>query len=205
MSLRLRKIFLLGIFASAPLALTIYVVVQLIMAFDSLFRPVAERFMGVSTGQGIPGVGIVVGIVVIFLVGLAAPSLLGRQFMLYVEKIVERVPLAKIVYSGSKQIFDSFSGDGLHKLSRVVMVRFPQAETWTIGFLTHHFEEGDFPVSAEEWTTVYVPTTPNPTSGYIVFAKKKDLIFMEMSSEEALKYIISCGLTNMKLTVAKSA
>ena len=191
---RLKKIFLVGLFASAPLALTIYVVVQLIVWFDSLFQPVVSKFLGFSGDQSIPGVGILVGLMFILVVGVAAPSLLGRQFMLYVERIVDRRPFAKVVYSGTKQIFESFSSDTLRKSSRVVLVRFPHDAVWSIAFITKELSETEFPDKGEGWVAVFVPTTPVPTAGFLIFVESKNLIPLKMASEEALKYIVSCGL-----------
>lgn len=194
----------MGLFTSAPLALTVYVVVQLIVWFDSLFQPIAERFLGVSGHLSFPGVGILMGILFILAVGVAAPSLLGRQLMLLVEKIVERVPIAKVVYSGVKQIFESLSSEALKKSSRVVLVHFPQQKVWCIGFVTKEIPKGEFPEEGSDWVAVFVPTTPVPSAGFLVFCQSAELIPLQMGSEEALKYIVSCGLARGHLMRAKA-
>jgi uncharacterized membrane protein len=188
---KLRSILILGVLASAPLALTVYVFIGLFTLFDSLFQPLVQRLPFVS--QPIPGLGIVMGLIFIFIVGLLAPSLIGKQLLIATERILERVPLAKLVYSGTKQIFDSFTNETFKKFNRVVLVEFPRKGAYTLGFVTAEYQESLVP-GANARIGVFVPTTPNPTGGYLIFLAPEDLVEVAISAEEALKLILSGGL-----------
>ncbi len=192
----LRRLFIVGIFAAAPMALTLYLIVELARWFDSLFQPIVQRFVIFNLGHPVPGLGIVLGVLFILLIGLIAPSLIGKQVFAAAEKIVDRLPLAKLIYSGTKQIFDSFSQTGMKKFNRAVLIRFPHQSSMTMGFVTQEFQNGTLPGSkqGESWVSVFVPTTPNPTSGYLLFVPEAEVVSLALSSEEALKFVISCGL-----------
>lgn len=190
----IRRLFIVGIFAAAPLALTLYLIIQLAKWFDSLFQPVVQKFVVPLLGYPIPGLGILLGILVILIIGLLAPSLIGKQFLGMIERVVDRLPLAKLIYSGTKQIFDSFSQTGLKKFNRAVLIRFPHQNSMTIGFVTQEFQPGTLAGMEKSWVSVFVPTTPNPTSGYLLFVPESDIVPLALSSEEALKFVISCGL-----------
>jgi uncharacterized membrane protein len=190
---RLRKVFVVGVFAAAPLALTIYLVIQLAGWFDSLFQPLLMRALPDYTSP-IPGLGIIIGIFVILVIGLLAPSLIGKQVLMATEKIVDRVPLAKLIYSGTKQIFDSFSQSGISKFSRVVLVPFPLEKCLALGFVTQELEEKVVAGTKGRQLSVFIPTTPNPTSGYLIIYPEEEAIPVQISAEEALKLIISGGI-----------
>jgi uncharacterized membrane protein len=189
----LRRLFIVGIFSTAPLALTAYILFQLANWFDNLFQPIVQKVLPNYT-HAIPGLGIIIGIVFILLVGLLAPSIFGKQLLGLTERIVDRVPLAKLVYSSTKQIFDSFSQTGISKFSRVVLVRFPHPGTLSFGFVTQDISEGLIPGTQGRQLSVFVPTTPNPTSGYLIVVSESEAIPSQLSPEEALKLIISCGI-----------
>jgi len=191
----LRRIFLVGIFATAPLGLTVFLLWKLFGWLDDLFQPVIQPVWLQYFSRPIPGLGILVGILFVFIVGLVAPSILGKQILFLMDKTLERLPVAKWIYSGTKQIFDSFGKSNLSKFNRVVMVRFPQTGSHAIGFVTQEIPNLDLRDGTQgKKLVVFIPTTPNPTSGYIVFVSEADSIPLEMSVDEALKFIISVGL-----------
>jgi uncharacterized membrane protein len=188
-----RRHFIVGIFSTAPLALTAYLIYQLANWFDNLFQPLVQRVV-LNYSHPVPGLGIVLGIAFICLVGVLAPSLIGKQFLTVTEKIVDRLPLAKLIYSGTKQIFDSFSQSGITKFSRVVLVHFPHESALSFGFVTQELENGAIPGTIGRQLSVFIPTTPNPTSGYLIVVPEAKAIAVKISPEEALKLIISCGI-----------
>jgi uncharacterized membrane protein len=145
-------------------------------------------------GYNIPGLGILLGVIAIVMFGVIAPSILGKQFLFLTERIVDRLPLVKLIYSGTKQIFDSFSMSHSEKFRRVVYVRFPHKDSFSIGFVTQDRPEGWVDNHADYRLSVFVPTTPNPTSGYLLFLREADTIPLNLPVEEALKLIISGGL-----------
>lgn len=180
-------------FSTAPIALTAYLIFQLANWFDNLFQPIVQKVVPSYT-QPVPGLGIILGIACIALVGLIAPSLIGKQFLTAMERVVDRLPLAKVIYSGTKQIFDSFSQSGITKFSRVVLVKFPHQGALTFGFVTQEIEPTQIPGTTGHQLSVFIPTTPNPTSGYLVIVPESDCTTVNISPEEALKLIISCGI-----------
>jgi len=190
----LRRLFFVGVFTAAPLALTIYLLMKLFGWFDSIFQPLVHPIVQPYFMQDVPGLGIVVGLLFILMVGLMAPSLIGKHVILIIERAVNRVPLAKLIYSGTKQIFDSFSESQIGKFNRVVLVPFPRDNSYSIGFVTHETHETWVPGKHDMKMAVFIPTTPNPTSGYLLFVSPKDAISLSISVEDALKLIISGGL-----------
>jgi uncharacterized membrane protein len=189
----LRRLFFVGIFTATPIALTLWLIVQLFGWFDGLFSPIVGIIHN-YTGYTVPGLGFIVGIIFILFIGVLAPSLLGRQVIKITENIVHRLPLIKLVYSGTKQIFDSFSESSLSKFSRVVMVPFPKEGTYVIGFVTKEVPEGWVPGHPENKISVFLPTTPNPTSGYLLFVKESEAISLDIKVDDALKVVISGGM-----------
>lgn len=183
-----------GVLASAPLALTVYVLLSLFGWFDSLFQPLVLQFSIFQ--RPIPGLGILVGLIFIFIVGVLAPSLLGKQFLILTERILEKVPLAKVLYSGTKQIFDSFTNDSFKKFNRVVFVPFPHSQAFALGFVTTEYEKSPVPGESTK-LAVFVPTTPNPTGGYLLFIDEAEVRPASLTVEEALKVILSGGVVRL--------
>lgn len=187
----LRRLFLVGLFTLAPLALTVWIIIKTFQWMDSLFQP---TFIAHYIGFNFPGLGILLGVAAIVLFGIIAPSILGKQFLFLTERVVEKLPLVKLIYSGTKQIFDSFSKSSSEKFRRVVYVEFPHKNSYSIGFVTQDRPDGWIDGHSDYRLAVFVPTTPNPTSGYLLFLRDEDTIPLNISVEEALKLVISGGL-----------
>jgi uncharacterized membrane protein len=198
---KLRSTFVIGIFASAPLAITGYVFFILFSWFDGFFQPLVIKLLDTLGfyDKPVPGLGILLGILFVFIIGLLAPSLIGKQLLVIMERIVERLPLVKLIYSGTRQIFESFSGAQLSKFNRVVVVPFPSENSLTIGFVTSEVKGGLVAEKANHKVAVFVPTTPNPTSGYLIYVEPQKAISINMSVEDALKLVISGGLVQPKI------
>ena len=121
------------------------------------------------------------------------------------EAIVHRLPLVKLIYTGTKQIFDSFSETSKSKFSRVVMIPFPRDGTFVIAFVTKEVEEGWVPGHPENKVSVFIPTTPNPTSGYLAFYNPSETIPLDISVDDALKIIISGGMVRPPELAARTS
>jgi uncharacterized membrane protein len=188
---RIRSTLVVGLLATAPLALTVYIFLVFIEWFDSLFQPIAQQIPYLP--ENIWGLGIVVGIILVFVVGIVAPSILGRQLLIVSEKIVEKLPLVKLVYSGTKQIFDSFKADTFKKFNRVVLIEFPRPGAYAIAMVTADYQKSVIE-NRNITVAVFVPTTPNPTSGYLLFLSPEQITPVSMGVDEALKVIISGGI-----------
>jgi len=169
--------------------------------FDGVFQPLIPSYFY----QHIPGLGFLIGILVILGVGVFAPSLIGKQLIRLTESVVHRLPLAKLIYTGTKQIFDSFSETNVSKFSRVVMIPFPRDGTYVIAFVTKEVKEGWVPGHPENKLSIFIPTTPNPTSGYLAFYKPSETIPLDITVDDALKVIISGGMVRPPDLVARTS
>jgi len=193
---RLRGWLVAGILVVAPLALTGYIVWELVGYFDSL----VERWIPVSLNPGtylpvkVPGYGLVVVLAGLTLIGAVTASLLGRWFVGLSERMVSRTPIVNGLYGAIKQIVETVFAKRSETFRQVVLVEFPRPEAWTIAFVcgTAHGEIAR--TSEEELVPVYVPTTPNPTSGYLIFVPRSQVRTLHMSVEDGLKLVVSLGI-----------
>ncbi|UCH63714.1 MAG: DUF502 domain-containing protein [Fidelibacterota bacterium] len=189
MGAKLRRIFLAGIFTAIPVYVT-YKVLEIIFQFmDRFLAPVVQPIIIHYLGFSIPGLGLVMMIIALFLLGLFVTNFLGRALYGYFEKIVVRIPIASNVYSFAKQIVQTFSRDQRSAFLKVVWLQYPRQGLWALGFVTGTSQSED----GESHYNIFVPTTPNPTSGYVVFMAQKDTIEADLSIEEGFKLLISGG------------
>jgi len=202
-----RRYFIVGVFTVAPFALTIYIVLILATWFDALFQPpilvVTDRLFGFD--QPIPGLGIIIGLAVILGVGMAAPSFIGKQIVALTEAVVKRIPFAKMIYIAARQVLDAIAKPGAEKFNRVVMVPFLKDGLYAMGFVTQETKASWVPNREDHKLAVFVPTTPNPTSGYLIFIDPKDTTPLALSVEEGLRVVISGALAKPDYLVKEEA
>jgi uncharacterized membrane protein len=203
---RLRTSFLTGIVVIAPVALTIWLIWSVIGWFDGFvlpfvpdaYRPeeILNTIFGYDLKLNIRGVGVVVFLVFATLVGWLAKGLIGRSFIKYAENLVNRMPVVRSFYSGIKQIAETVFAQQERSFEKACMIEYPRKGIWAIGFIstTAKGEIADRNSSNGPMVSVFVPTTPNPTSGFLLFVPKKDFIELDMSIEDAAKLVISAGL-----------
>jgi uncharacterized membrane protein len=145
-------------------------------------------------GYQIPGIGALLTVLVVFVTGALASNILGQRLLLFWEGLLGRIPVVKTIYSSVKQVSDTlFAPDG-QAFSKALLVQYPRKDSWTIAFLTGTPGGGVARHLQGEHVSVYVPTTPNPTSGFFLMMRKADVIELDMSVDEALKYVISMGV-----------
>ena len=144
--------------------------------------------------RDIPGLGAILTVAIVLVTGLLATNFFGKQLITLWENLLNRVPVVKSIYAGVKQVSDTLFSDSGNAFRHAVLVQFPHSGAWTIAFITGQ-PGGEVAIQLRgEHVSVYVPTTPNPTSGYFLLIPKEDVITLEMSVDEALKYIISMGV-----------
>ena len=191
----MKRYFITGLLVLVPLLITLWVLATLIGIMDqsllllpSAWRPEAQL------GYRIPGLGALLTLLIVFVTGLVATNFFGKQLIIMWEALLGRVPVVKSIYNSVKQVSDTlFSGSG-QAFRKALLVQFPHQGSWTIAFLTGQ-PGGDVTNHLQgEYVSVYVPTTPNPTGGYFLMMRKSDVIELDMSVDEALKYIISMGV-----------
>ncbi|MBS4023480.1 MAG: DUF502 domain-containing protein [Dethiobacter sp.] len=186
----IRRIFITGLVISLPALITIYILGFTFNTVDSLFGNYIELYFG----RTLPGLGFLVTVTAIFLVGLVATNVFGHRLIRMLETSFARLPVIKPVYSAARQIIEAFSAQRRSLFQSVVMLEYPKKGIYALAFIT---VEGSAEIQSKtkaDVVTVFLPTTPNPTSGFLLMVPRSDLIFMDMSVEEALKLIISGGV-----------
>lgn len=191
----LRRYLITGIIIWVPLVVTVLVARFLIKLMDRslVLIPPAYRPEEIL-GFGIPGLGLLLTIAVLLLTGMLAANLFGRKVVAFWESLLARIPLIRSVYSGAKQVAETVLSDGSTSFKKVMLVQYPRKGVWSLCFQTSTDLAEIQGRTDAEVVCVFVPTTPNPTSGFILFVPREDLIELTMSVDEGLKMIISLGV-----------
>lgn len=193
----LKTYFLTGILVSAPLAITIYLAVELINFIDKKVTGLipAEYNPENYLPYGIPGLGLVILLVALVLIGMVASGFIGNALIKMMNKLIAKMPVVSGIYSALRKILETVMGGGQTSAFRqAVLVQYPRPDLWTIAFITGEVYSGIQKNVKKELVSIYVPTTPNPTSGFLIFVPKKDIIPLELRVDDAWKIIISTGI-----------
>jgi uncharacterized membrane protein len=190
-----KKYFITGLLIWIPLAITIWVLKLVVDVLDQslLLLPTAlqtERCLGVH----IPGLGAILTVLIVFLTGVFATNFFGAQLVELWHEILHRIPVVNSIYSSVKQISDTLFSSSGQAFRKALLVQWPREGMWTIAFLTGTPGGGVAEHLPPETIAVYVPTTPNPTGGYFIIVERRHVIELDMSVDQALKYIISMGV-----------
>ena len=191
----MKKYFITGLLIWIPLAITFMVLAWIIGTLDAilLWLPV-EHQPSRYIGFNIPGVGVVASLLIIFFTGLIAANVLGQKLVRLWEALLSRIPVVKSIYYSVKQVSDTLFSSSGQAFRKALLVQYPREGAWTIAFLTGQ-PGGDAANHLHgDYVSVYVPTTPNPTSGFFLMMPREDVVELDMSVDEALKYIISMGV-----------
>jgi len=193
----MKRYFITGLLIWVPLGMTIWVLNFLIGTMDQSLLLLPENLQPENLlGMNIPGIGTVLTLFVVFVTGLLTTNIIGQKLVLFWEGVLWRIPVVKSIYYGFKQVSDTlFSSQG-EAFRKALLVQYPREGLWTIAFMTGQ-PGGDVVNHLKgEYISVYVPTTPNPTSGFFLMMLKSDVIELDMSVDVALKYIISMGVVS---------
>jgi len=190
-----RKYFLTGVLIWIPLVITLWVLNLIVTTMDSTLLLLPESLQPKSwLGFNIPGLGVVLTLVVVLLTGVFAANIIGQRLVQVGESLLARIPVVKTIYNSVKQVSDTlFSSQG-QAFRKALLVQFPHSETWTVAFLTGTPSGEVAQKLAGDRISVYVPTTPNPTSGFFLIVLRSNVVELDMSVDEALKYVISIGV-----------
>ena len=190
---RLRSWFFTGILVTAPVLLTIYITWAAIQLIDSQVVSLIPILADWNRLE-VPGVGLVIGVMLITLIGALAAGFLGRWIIRLGESLLNRMPVVRSIYGASKQILETIISSQSDAFREVVLVEYPRKGLWVIGFVTGGTKGEVNRRINIDMVNVFVPTTPNPTSGFLLFCPRKDVVFMEMTVEEAVKLVVSGGI-----------
>lgn len=196
LSKRIRNYFLAGVLVTAPISITLYAAWTILDFVDDFITDLipAPYNPVMYLPVAVPGLGIAILITAVTLIGFLTANYLGRILIGWGERIVERMPVVRSIYGALKQIFETVLSDQTKSFQEVVLLEYPRREMWTLGFVIGKTSGEVQEKTDDEMLNIYIPTTPNPTSGYLVFLARKELRTLNMSVEDALKMIISGGI-----------
>ena len=187
-----RRIFA-GLLAIVPIAVTFWIFKLLFTFLDGFAAPILKRI-----GIEIPGLGIILTLVIVFLLGLLVTNVLGKTLFKWGERILAKLPIVNTIYKTIKQITSAFSGSTVKSFQQVIFMQYPRIGLWTMCFVTNESQNE----TGEEFYHVFVPTTPNPTSGVFIIVPKKDVVHPNISVEDGLKAIISGGILDSGISLS---
>jgi uncharacterized membrane protein len=192
-SRKLRDQFVAGLLVVVPLGATVLILVWLFTSIDNILQPIINAIFG----HNIPGVGFGATVIIVYVVGVIARNIIGRRIIRYGESILNKVPIFRQLYSGIRQVLESFTAPDKTGFMHVVLVEFPKPGMRALGFVTNELKDTD----GDKLISVLIPTAPNPTSGFLQIVKESDVIRTKITVDEALKMIVSAG----RLTPAEVA
>ena len=191
----LRKYIIAGLLVWLPLAATVAIIKLVIDLLDKTILLLPPEWQPATVlGFSIPGFGVVLAISVLLITGMLAANLFGRRLVSLWEAILNRIPLVRTIYNSVKQISTTLFDDKGKSFRKVVMLQYPRKGVWSIGFLSNDNVGTDIENIPEGLVAVFVPTTPNPTSGFIIMTPREDITELNMTVEEGFKFIISMGV-----------
>ena len=191
----MKKYLITGLLIWIPLAITIWVLELIVSTMDQSLLLLPPKYQPHALfGHQIPGLGALLTVLVVFVTGVLASNILGQRLVFFWERILGRIPVVKTIYTAVKQVSDTLFAPGGQAFSKALLVQYPRQGCWTIAFLTGK-PGGDLANHLRgDYVSIYLPTTPNPTSGFFLVMPRADVIELDMSVDEALKYVISMGV-----------
>lgn len=194
---KIKAYFFTGILVTAPVGMTFYLAYKLIFWMDRLVNKMLPPNMLPETSlPTIPGLGVIVLVVLMILIGMFATGFLGKFFLRLGEWIVYKLPFISSIYSLIKQVFTTFLSNKNQAFNQVVMLEYPRKGLWIMGLVSMDTNGEMQEKLPEPMINVFIPTTPNPTSGFLIFVPKSEVIELDISVEDAIKFIISGGIVN---------
>ncbi len=191
----IKRYFITGLLIWVPLAITAWVLVLIVGTMDQSLRLLPEAIHPRSVlGFDIPGVGAILTLLIIVLTGLLAANFIGQRLVVWWEMLLARIPVVNSIYNSVKQVSDTLFSSSGNAFRQALLIEYPRRGAWTIAFLTGKPGGEVLRHLDGEYVSVYVPTTPNPTSGFFLMLPRAEVIELEMSVDKALKYVISMGV-----------
>jgi uncharacterized membrane protein len=190
-----KRYFITGLLIWVPLVITLWVLDLLVSAMDQSLLLLPAQFQTKSwLGVHVPGLGVLLTLLIVFVTGLFAANIIGQRLVRFGERVLARIPVFNSIYHSVKQVSDTLFSPGGQAFRKALLVQWPREGMWTIAFLTGQ-PGGDVANHLRgDYLSIYVPTTPNPTGGYFVMVPRSSVIELDMTVDEALKYVISMGV-----------
>jgi len=201
----LKNYFFTGLLVILPIFITVYVILFLIRGMDAILKFIPVKYLPETYLHiHIPGLGLIFVVILVFAVGLLARNIVGRKIVHLGENIVERIPLVRILYAGVKQLLETIFLQKTDAFKRVALVEYPRRGTYVIGFITGESKGEVQDKTNKNMINVFIPTTPNPTSGFYMLVPDDELVVLNMNVEDAFKLIISGGIISPPKKIAKA-
>lgn len=187
---RIRRILTAGLIVLVPVALTVAVLVWLFRTLDGVLGPLITQL----TGRQIPGLGLLATVALVFFLGLVSRNVFGHRLVGAGEALIRRIPVARSLYAATKGVLASLADRPADAFKRVVLLEYPRSGIWSIGFVTGSLKRQSDGPPIDDLLTIFVPTTPNPTSGFLVLVPRAETTELPVSVEEGIRLVISAGL-----------
>jgi uncharacterized membrane protein len=191
---RLRGYFFAGIVVTGPTLFTVYLTWIFVEFIDGAVRWLLPDRYNPATYLHIPGLGLILAVITLTVIGAATANYVGRIFLRLSDRLLARMPVVRGVYGAAKQIFETVLAKQSNTFREAVLVEYPRKGVWTIAFVTARTEGEVRALTGPDPVSIYVPTTPNPTSGFLLFVPRSDIVPLAMTVEEAIKMVISTGI-----------
>lgn len=203
----LRKYFISGLLVWLPIVVTVLVIKFLVDVLSKSLLLLPTQFQpDYLLGFHVPGIGVILTLAVILTTGLLAANFIGKRLVDFGDAVMGRIPVVRSVYTGVKQVTQTLFSPGGQSFRKVLLVEYPSAGIWTIAFQTGHVStEIQSALHAEQMVSYFVPTTPNPTSGFLMMTPKSKVIELDISVDQALKFVISLGVVQPSYSSAGKA
>jgi len=191
----LRKYIIAGLLVWLPFAATVAIIKLVVDLLDGTILLLPPEWQPATVlGFSIPGFGVILAVSILLITGMLAANLFGRRLVTFWEAILNRIPLVRSIYNSVKQISTTILDSSGNSFRKVVMLQYPRKGIWSLGFLSNENVSTDIDGLDEDLVAVFVPTTPNPTSGFIIMVPRNDITELAMTVEEGFKFIISMGV-----------
>jgi uncharacterized membrane protein len=192
----MKRYFITGLLIWVPLGITLWVLDLLIGTMDQSLLVLPEKWQPEAwLGVRIPGLGVILTLLVIVLTGMFGANFFGQKIIDMWERLLTRIPVVKSIYGGVKQVSDTLLSGSGHAFRKVLLVRYPHPQAWSLAFQTNVPEEV-MRMLPDEHVAVFIPTTPSPVNGFYFYVKKSEVIELDVSVDRALKYIVSMGVAS---------
>lgn len=186
----IKQTFIKGLFALLPIVITLYALYFFISLLDNFLG----GFITLIFGRPLPGIGLLASLILILITGFFVTNFVGARIVSFGENLIHKIPIVHKIYFGVKQIIDSISLQGKQLFSKVVLVEYPRKGYYAMGFVTGECKGEVQDKTSAHLVNVFIPTTPNPTSGMLILVPQNEIIYLDMTIEEGLKLIISAGV-----------
>jgi len=195
---RLRRMLVTGILILIPVAVTVFVLVQIFRFMDGIFAPlvsrVLARILAAERPVHIPGLGVLLTLLLILLLGWLSTKVAGRRLLRIFERVLLRLPVARSIYGATKGVLEAVSQDQAEAFKRVVLIEYPKKDLFALAFVTGGARWGEVDERLRDLLLVFVPTTPNPTSGFLLLVPRTEAIDLPITVEEGVRMVVSGGI-----------